>query len=392
MPIPVHEVQAAAKTACYVPAVQLTVANIDAYALGCAVLGAGGGGDTPIGLAMARLAIETTGPVEVVEPQLLDAGALVMPCGLIGSPTVAQERIWSGQEGSRLADAVAALHGRPVDTLMCYEIAGANGLLPVLWAARLGLPLLDADGMGRAFPEMQQQAMHVADVPAGPLVLTDGRRNDIVLHTADNQDAERLARRCTAALGGVCAGALYVMTGARARTAVIVGSVTRALALGGAMQQRRRGWPAALAAQTAGRVLLVGRIVELERSSGAGFTRGHAVVEGGAAGAARRLRLELQNEVLLALEDGEVVTTVPDIIAVLGLEDGRPVGTERLHYGQRVGVVSIPAPPVWWSPAGLDVVGPRSFGYDLDPVPGSAARDRASPGSGAPAGAGAGRA
>ena len=368
---------------CYGPAVQLTAANIDAYALGCAVLGAGGGGDTPIGLAMARLAIDATGPVEVLDPQAVDPGALVMPCGLIGSPTVAQERIWSGQEGGRLANAVAVLHDRPVDTLMCYEIAGANGLLPVLWGAQLGLPLLDADGMGRAFPEMQQQAMHIAGVSAGPLVLTDGRRNDIVLHTADNHDAERLARSCASALGGVCAGALYVMTGARSRTAAISGSVSRALSVGTAMQQRRRGWPAALAALTDGRVLLEGRIIELERNGGAGFTRGHAVVERGETTTARRLRLELQNEVLVALEDGAVVATVPDIIAVLGLEDGRPVDTERLHYGQRVGVVAIPAPSVWSGPAGLAVVGPRSFGYDLDPVPGTAPTSAARVGHGA---------
>jgi hypothetical protein len=352
--------------------VQLSATNIEAFALGCAVLSAGGGGDTSIGLVMARLAIEAAGPVEVLEPDRLDPTALIMPCGLIGSPTLAQERIWNGEEGGRLARAVAALRGRTVDVLMCYEIAGANGLLPVLWAARLGLPLLDADGMGRAFPEMQQQAMHVAGVAAGPLVLTDGRRNDIVLHTTDNQDAERLARGCTAALGGTAAGALYVMTGERAREAVIPGSITRAVSLGRAMQERRGDWPAGLAEQTGGRVLLEGRIVELERSGGAGFTRGHAVVEGGITRAGRRLRLELQNEVLVALEDGNVVATVPDIIVVLGLVDGRPVGTERLHYGQRVGVISIPAPDVWWTGEGLSVVGPRSFGFDLDPVARSA--------------------
>ncbi len=350
---------------------QLTATNIEAFALGCAVLGAGGGGDISIGLAMARLAIESAGPVEVVTPDRLGADALVMPCGLIGSPTVAQERLWSGEEGGRLARAVGTLHGKAVDTLMCYEIAGANGLLPVLWAAGVGLPLLDADGMGRAFPEMQQQAMHLDGVPASPLVLTDGRHNDIVLHTVDNEAAERLARSCTAALGGTCAGALYVMSGHQARGAVIAGSVTRAVSLGTVMEQRRGDWPAGLAEQAGGRVLIEGRVVELERSGGAGFTRGHAVVEGGTAGSGRLLRLELQNEVLLALEDGAVVATVPDIIAVLSLVDGRPVTTERLHYGQRIGVISIPAPDVWWTAAGLSVVGPRLFGYELDPVAGS---------------------
>lgn len=363
--ISVQNVQMQSQERCYVSAVRLDAENIEAFALGCAVLSAGGGGDTATGLAMARHAIECHGPVEVVAAAGLAPDALVMPCGLIGSPTVAQERIWSGDEGERLANAVARLHGARVDVLMCYEIAGANGLLPVLWAARLGTPLLDADGMGRAFPEMQQQAMHVAGVAAGPVVLNDGRDNDIVLHSADNLAAERLARSCTAALGGTCAGALYVMSGRVARSAAILGSVSRAVAVGRAMHVRRSGWPAALADETGGRVLIEGRIVEIERSGGAGFARGHAVVEGTDL-QGRRLRLELQNEVLVALEDGEVVATVPDVIAVLGLVDGRPVGTERLQYGQRVGVVAVPAPEVWRSAAGLAVVGPRSFGYDLD--------------------------
>nr|WP_239028998.1 DUF917 domain-containing protein [Pseudonocardia acidicola] len=340
--------------------------NIEDFALGCAILSAGGGGDTAIGLAMARHAIESHGPVDVVAVADLGPDALVMPCGLIGSPTVAQERIWSGVEGGRLASAVARLHGAPVDVLMCYEIAGANGLLPVLWAARLGTPLLDADGMGRAFPEMQQQTMHVAGVAASPVVLTDGRDNDIVLHAADNPAAERLARSCTAALGGTCAGALYVMPGRVAQAAAITGSVSRAVAMGRAMRARRSGWPAALAEEAGGRVLIEGRIVELEWTGGAGFARGHAVVDGTLGRELRRLRLELQNEVLIALEDGEVIATVPDIIAVLGLVNGSPIGTERLQYGQRVGVVTLPAPEVWRSAEGLAVVGPRSFGYDLD--------------------------
>ncbi|WP_298797057.1 DUF917 domain-containing protein [uncultured Pseudonocardia sp.] len=349
---------------------QLDADNIEAYALGCAILSAGGGGDPAIGLVMARHAIAGHGPVPVTDPADLDPAALVMPCGLIGSPTVAQERIWNGAEGAQLARSVAGLHDAPVDVLMCYEIAGVNGLLPVLWAARLGTPLLDADGMGRAFPEMQQQAMHVAGVAASPVVLTDGLRNVIVVEAADNQAAERLARSCAASFGGTCAGALYVMTGRVAATAAIPGSVSRALQVGTTMRGRTSGWSEALADETGGRVLLEGRVTEIERSGGAGFARGHAVVDGSRGRTRRRLRLEMQNEVLAALEDGEVLATVPDIIAVLGLVNGRPVGTERLQYGQRVAVVALPAPAVWRSEQGLRVVGPRSFGYDLDYVGG----------------------
>lgn len=362
------DVQVWREIRCYLSVVQLDADNIEAYALGCAVLSAGGGGDPAIGLILAQHAIASHGPVTVVDAADLDPHALVMPCGLIGSPTVAQERIWSGDEGARLARSVAKLHNAPVDVLMCYEIAGANGLLPVLWAARIGTPLLDADGMGRAFPEMQQQAMHVAGVPASPVVLTDGQDNVIIVEAADNLGAERLARSSAASFGGTCAGALYVMPGQVAGTATIIGSVSRALRVGSAMRARSSAWAAALADETGGRALIEGRITEIERHTGAGFTRGHAVVDGSHGGQRRRLRLELQNEVLAAFEDGEVVATVPDIIAVLGLVNGEPVGTERLQYGQRVGVVALPAPSVWRSEQGLRVVGPRSFGYDLDYV------------------------
>lgn len=348
--------------------VQLDETNIEAYALGCALLSAGGGGDPAIGLVMARRAIAASGPIPVIDCAEVDPDLLVLPCGLIGSPTVAQERVWHGAEIVQLAGAAERLAHAPVGAVMCYEIAGVNGLLPVIWAITLGRPLLDADGMGRAFPEMQQQAMHVAGVPASPVILTDGRGNIIVVEAADNLEAERLTRSCAATFDGVCAGALYVMTARSASAAAIRGSVSKAIRIGTVVSSCDSGWLAALADETAGQVLIAGKITEIDRRTDASFTRGHAVVEGCGLHAGRRLRLELQNEVLVAIEDGEVRATVPDIIALLELENGRPVETERLHYGQRIGVVAIPGPDVWRSDEGLQVVGPRAFGYDVDYV------------------------
>ncbi len=39
--------------------------------------------------------------------------------------------------------------------VMSCEIGGANGLEPLAIAARMELPVVDADFMGRAFPELQ---------------------------------------------------------------------------------------------------------------------------------------------------------------------------------------------------------------------------------------------
>jgi DUF917 family protein len=348
---------------------RLGALNLPALAAGCAAVGAGGGGDPDLTLTMALRAVAEHGPVHVVGLDDIDDDALVMPCGMVGAPTIADERVWSGDEGATLLDMVTRLHGRPVQALMPLQIAGANGVLPVTWAARLGLPLADADGTGRAFPELQQQAMHLSGVAAGPVVLTDGRGNTIVIHLGDETWADRLSRSAAASLGGVCAAALYAMRGALARTTTIRGSVTRALALGTAIVEAAADERlAAVVEALGGRVLIQGTVVEIDRGAGGGggFMRGTAIVQSAGPGPRRRLRLELQNGYLLALEDGAPRAMVPDLVSVLAAESCAPILTERLGFGQRVTVVASPAPDVWRSQPALALVGPASFGYDLE--------------------------
>jgi DUF917 family protein len=336
--------------------------RLPAFARGCAILGAGGGGDTELGLVMAARAVAEHGEVALVDAEELPPDALIMPCGQAGEPNLATERIWSGDEGRVLRDAMEDVHGAPVAALMCVEIGGANGLLPVTWAARLGLPLLDADGRGRALPTVHANAMQLAGVPVSPAVATDGRGNVLVLQGADDAWADRLAWGAAASLGGICAVAHSCLTADRARDGVVRGSISQAIALG--MASGRRGIDAREA-----EVLMTGRVVDLERRSGNGSGRRSATVRGGTGRAARELRLELEDVYLLALEDGAVRAAVPDVICVLAGETGAPVSVELLRQGQRVTVVALPGPDVWRSAAGLALAGPAAFGYDLDDAP-----------------------
>jgi DUF917 family protein len=349
--------------------VRLDAQNLGSLARGCALLGAGGGGDPELGLIMALMAVEEHGPVDVVDLEDLDDDALIMPCGLVGSPSIASEKVWGGDEGRTLRNAVERLRSEPVAALMCYSQAGANGLLPVMWAARIGLPLVDADGMGRAFPELQQQAMHLADVPASPVVVTDGRGNAQVLYCADDAWAERMARCAAGCFGGVCAGALYCLTALEARDAAISGSLSRAVGIGEALSADAVSDRIdALCELHDAVVVIEGRVASVERRAADGFVHGSATIQEDASGA-RQLRLELQNEFLLAIEDGAVRAAVPDLISVLSTDTGNPIATERLRRGEHVVVVSTPAPAVWLSPAGLAVAGPAAFGYDVDYTP-----------------------
>jgi uncharacterized protein len=347
---------------------RLDAADLPRLALGTALLGAGGGGDPAAAMLMARMALEQHGPVTVIDVAELQAEEQVLPCGTIGSPTIAEERMWNGDEGRKLCEAVAAARGRRVDVLMPLQIAGANGLLPVLWAARLGLALLDADGAGRAFPQLHQQTMSLAGIAPSPVILTDGRGNTLQLDPADGAWAEHLARGALAGLGGVCAVALCCMTGAQARRATIVGSISRALALGGAMQTDVGERLAAIRAALGASVLIEGRIQDVEHRAGVGFARGAATIVGGGGDAGRRLRLEFQSEYLLAFEEGCACATVPDLISVLSSDALAPIGVEQLRHGQQVTLLAAPSPREWQSDAGAAIVGPAAFGYEVTPT------------------------
>jgi uncharacterized protein len=359
---------------------------LHALARGCAILGTGGGGDPYNGLLQALQATEECGPVSLVDLDELPDDALIMPCGGIGAPTVSLEKFENGDEGGRLRDHLEQLTGRQVAALMSAEIGGGNGLQPISWAARIGLPVLDADGMGRAFPEVPQVSMHVAGISPSPCVMTDERGNVIVFRAVSGAWLERLARAATVELGGTASSAEYVLTVAQAREATLRGSVSLAMRIGQAAVGAADPVAAVLAA-TRGFRLVTGKITDVERRTTGGFARGSVEVEGLGADAGRLIRLEFQNENLVAVEFSpaagrrfggdrgvappgqQVRASVPDLITVLDTETAGAIGTEWLRYGQRVTVIAFGCHPLWRTAAGLALAGPRAFGYDVDYVP-----------------------
>jgi len=110
-------------------------------------------------------------------------------------------------------------------------------------------------------------------------------------------------------------------------------------------------------------------VADVERRTVGGFARGEARVDGTGGAAGSTLRIRFQNEHLVALRDDEVLATVPDLIVVLDTETGEPITTEELRYGFRVTVVAAPCDERWRTEAGLELVGPRYFGYDVEYVP-----------------------
>lgn len=350
------------------PVREIGLAEIEPLARGCAILGTGGGGEVYTGSLIVRQAIEELGPVAVVRLDELDPDGILLPLGMIGAPTVAIEKIPSGREGIVLREHLERVTGRSAVAVMPSEIGGSNGLIPVAWAAALGLPLVDADSMGRAFPEVYQVAQHVAGHKPELVALTDERGSVVTLQAVSGKWAETLARAITVAFGGNAAMADYVMRVGDARGALIEGSISRAIAIGRAVAEAVD--PVATLVDTVGAFrLLEGKVVDVERRTTGGFARGTVLVEGTGCDAGRVLRIEIQNENLVVLEDGRVVASVPDLITLIDTVTADAIATELVRFGQRVVVIGFPCAALWRTPRGIETAGPRAFGYEFDYVP-----------------------
>lgn len=345
--------------------------DLDDLAVGAAILGTGGGGDPYIGKLLAREAMRAYGPVAIVEVDEVPDDALVVPSAMMGAPTVLVEKLPSGDETTRAFQALQEHLGREITHTMPIEAGGLNSTTPFLVAARLGLPVVDADGMGRAFPEVQMVTPTIYGISATPMALADDKGNVSIVETIDNHWTERLSRAVTVEMGGAAMVAQYPLSGKQLKEAMIPGTLSLAQELGRLVREERarHGDPiGAVVERLGGFRLFGGKIVDVERRTVAGFAKGEARIEGTGADAGSYLHVRFQNEHLVAVRDGEFVATVPDLIIMLDADTGEPITTEALRYGFRVVVIAAPCDPRWRTAAGLELVGPAHFGYDVDYV------------------------
>ena len=346
--------------------------NLEYLAVGAAVLGTGGGGDPYIGKLMAIQAIRQYGPVKLIGVEELEDDALVVPSAMMGAPTVMVEKLPSGEEIIQAFESLQDYLGRKIDATVSIEAGGLNSTTPFSVAARMGIPLVDADGMGRAFPEIQMVTCTLHGISATPMSLADEKGNAALINTINNRWTERLARSITVDMGATAMIALYTMSGKQVKEAMVPGTLSLAETIGRAISEARAKHHDPIAAVrklTNGFEVFRGKIADVQRRTVAGFARGEAAFQGTGEYEGSRMTLQFQNEHLVAIQDGKIVVSVPDLITVLDAETGAPITTEGLRYGFRVVVIGMPCTPKWRTPEALDIVGPRYFGYDMDYVP-----------------------
>lgn len=344
---------------------------------GAVLLGTGGGGDPYVGELFLNEQISKGRKPCIIDCSEISDSAFVLSIAGVGAPTVGSEHLISEATLLRLLNKAEEFHGRRVDALISAEIGGSNSMMPLALGAISERPVLDADGIGRAFPQVEMTTFSIAGCRASPALVTDALGNFTIVHAVSDRTVEDLCRASASALGGHVTCAIYPMSGADVKRAAVKRSLSLALGIGSCIRRSRDGggdvfkeligylesWDNRRAA-----VLFDGKITHVRHETRDGWHWGMAVLSG-LRDEEQNCTVEIRNEFLIARVNGKPVTMVPDLIAILDRDSGEPITGSRLAYGQRVKVIGYAADPMLRRPEALEVLGPRQFAIDEDFVP-----------------------
>jgi DUF917 family protein len=173
---------------------------------GCGILGTGGGGATYYGKLSTTEVLRSLGEKKV---RILAASSFadtdqIATLAWVGAPAVSNERLPAGQElDFATLSLVKHLGLSKLDGLMTGEIGGWNGFCTFGVAARLGIPVIDSDTVGRAVPQAELCLPFVyGKSKPWPAAISDARDNvQLILSAQSPAKFEGMLRTASVELG-----------------------------------------------------------------------------------------------------------------------------------------------------------------------------------------------
>lgn len=349
---------------------QFTHEDIAPMAVGAAVLGAGGGGDSYLTEGMLTETIRANGAIEILPVDAIEANAPVLPLALVGAPYVGNEMLIGELMLETVLAHSAEGQGAPA-AVVTIEMAGLNALIPLIAAGQFGLPLVDADFTGRGVPSLEMTSFRLDGSYPEHHVLADPLGRSVQLTGSQDFSVETLLRPLVTVMGSLTAYTMYPLSGHDLRGRSLDGTLTRCLKVGRVFQSL----PGHSATEVDtmldtidGIRVATGTVAERLSQSELSASQVSITLEDDDY-PERLTRIDMKDEFHLVTRDGELLATVPDLIVVVDSDTWIPLTVEQVGLGQRVTVIALPAHSRWRSNRGVQLTGPRAFGYSTGYVP-----------------------
>ncbi|MFK7878155.1 DUF917 domain-containing protein [Roseobacter sp.] len=348
---------------------RITMDNLHDFIRGTAILGTGGGGDPYVGRLMLEQELVKCGGIELIDPDDVTDDIFAISVACMGAPTVFVEKLPNAQATITAMRKIEKEVGRKFNAIIPLEAGGINATLPLVVAAQTGLPVIDGDGMGRAFPEFQMTTFNIYGVKCSPFVMADDFENTIMLETDNALRTEVYGRAVCVKMGGIAQVASYAMTGEEVRRTCVPRTVSLAVDIGKTVRELRVAGQEDICEGLAdyfatsnpprfSRVLFDGKVQDVIRGTEDGWTVGNVTLSSG--DERDEMFITFRNEYSQAKLNGKTVAIVPDLLFILDRETGEAITTETLRFGQRVKVIGVAATEEMRTEQAIEVIGPKA--------------------------------
>ena len=341
---------------------ELTACEIDSIMVGATFLGAGGGG--PLDTGRELLKKQTSGSYSIdlysmdeIPEKERDAtyGAMV---ACLGSPQKIKENGTFGPDGVACFDAfkkAMLLHGKEIKYLYSGEMGGFNTFTPMLVAILSDkdpakrIKFVDADGNGRAVPELNTTINAFYDHPPKPMGMGSLYGDEIIVYPTTDHSGEQIARQMCMLYKMRIGFATWGMNKEEITNILDVGCVTKAQKIGKAiLTAKETGSDVMDELKKAFEVreFCRGTIEKLDLRAEGGFDFGTTVIKGDDG---HTYYIDFKNEnLILRDEKGDTIMTAPEGIGMIDLNNCFPLTNADTKEGMRVLVTMTPAHPNWW--------------------------------------------
>lgn len=349
--------------------------DLENLVLGATILGTGGGGDPKEGLKLLEEALKVRGKIDVVKlDELPEDSVVVVPyfVGTIAPTAKTKKPVKITEPMVRAFTEMKDYLGKEIAGVLASEIGGLNTAIALYIGAKLGLPAVDGDLLGRAAPELHQCTVHIYDIPMYPSIIVTSTGNVVLVKEySDIDDYEALARYLSVLDGRAAAVVDTPLTIEQAKKAVVKNTISLSYELGRNVREAREKGAdpvEAIVRTLKGWKVFEGVVAKYNWKDEGGFLVGETLLKGTGKWSGHSFRTWIKNEHIMAWLDDKPIVMPPDLI-IFVLDNGEPVTNTDLSEGVKVNVIAAKAPDIWRTPKGLELFGPRHFGFDYDYVP-----------------------
>jgi len=360
--------------------------DVDALLIGLGIYGTGGGGDPEWGRKIIENDFSKGRVYEIVDPEDVEDDAFVCSGGIMGSVKALEymsydEIVESWEKEFILMKAfkeMEKIKGRKIDYIIPFEAGGLNTPVIMTLAARMGIPVINADAVGRSAPETQMTSFVGYGISLNPMPLVDHKGNTIVVMSANELTyADEIGRFVVTKGGGMGGNAHYAMSGAELKKSCIPGAISNSIRVGKLIleaQQKGIDPVAEFVEKENGLKLFEGVVTEVVGEDKGGFYLTNVTLDGTKDYTNKKAKLVIKNEVMATWVDGKIKSIFPDLVCMLYTESGIGVMSSDIKEGMKISLVGFPCHErlryCLKTEAGKTAFGGARYGYpELEYIP-----------------------